>query len=235
MPSGDGVFIGSGWEVCGWRYGHGWVVRSIDRSNSAGWERLLQLHLVIGRDSDKAQVLVRSVPSFNGFVCNSPLAWDVNATRVDPWLTLLAELKVVMSEGESDVGFIKDNWEGVLRGTDDGQTDKLCSKILGCSPYNQQSGGSANKTPMIELTQTRRRVRCSQGMHLTRLPSTMSLGRSRDSASCFTYMERSALMEMLVSTIMTTFVLGLMQTLRPMSSTKWARGRWPQQGLAEGR
>jgi hypothetical protein len=39
-----------------------------------------------------------------------------------------------MSEGESDVSFIKDTREGVLRGTDDGQTDKLRSKILGCSP-----------------------------------------------------------------------------------------------------
>jgi hypothetical protein len=75
------------------------------------------------------------VPSFNGFVCNPPLAGDVNATRVDPWLTLLAELEVAMSEGESDVGLLEDTAGALNSGTVDVQTSDIPSKFLGCSPY----------------------------------------------------------------------------------------------------
>jgi hypothetical protein len=51
---------------------------------------------------------------------------------------------VAMSEGESDVGFIKDTREGALRGTDDGQTDKLRSKFLGCSPLCETTSSQAH-------------------------------------------------------------------------------------------
>jgi hypothetical protein len=73
------VYIGSGWEVCGWRYGHGFG--SVDRNLNAKARPGLRPNA-----SNKAQVIVRSMPSLKRLIYS-----------VDSMLNVLAELE---SEGE---------------------------------------------------------------------------------------------------------------------------------------